>query len=118
MQILIAAVECLTRQNQVLEEQLHWKAGNNIAEDLENSSAERRDREGLEGSNALSRLERQNVSIPSLIDTTPPPVFAEIQAMKEQMKVMMNAFKGRVSSSLDDLVNRTDSPTQSTLSRS
>ena len=30
--------------------------------------------------------------------------------MKEQMKVMMNAFKGRVSSSLDDLVNRTDSP--------
>ena len=41
VQILIAAVERLTRQNQVLEEQLHWKAGNNIAEDLENSSAER-----------------------------------------------------------------------------
>ena len=110
MQILIAAVKRLTRQNQVLEEQLHWKAGNNIAEDLEDSSAERRDREGPEGSNASSRLERQNVSIPSLIDATPPPVFAEIQAMKEQMKVMMNAFKGRVSSSLDDLVNRTDSP--------
>ena len=110
VQILTAAVERLTRQNQVLEEQLHWKAGNNIAEDLENSSAERRDREGLEGSNALSRLERQNVSIPSLIDTTPPPVFAEIQAMKEQMEVMTNAFKGRVSSNLDDLVNRTNSP--------
>ena len=30
--------------------------------------------------------------------------------MKEQMKVMMNALKGRVSSDLDDLVNRTDSP--------
>ena len=29
--------------------------------------------------------------------------------MKEQMEVMMNAFKGRVSSDLDDLVNRTDS---------
>ena len=41
---------------------------------------------------------------------TPPPVFAEIQAMKEQMEVMMNALKGRVSSDLDDLVNRTDSP--------
>ena len=30
--------------------------------------------------------------------------------MKEQMEVMMNALKGRVSSYLDDLVNRTDSP--------
>ena len=30
--------------------------------------------------------------------------------MKEQMEVMMNAFKGRVSSNLDDLVNHTDSP--------
>ena len=43
------------------------------------------------------------------MDTTPPPVFVEIQAMKEQMEVMMNALKGRVSSNLDDLVNRTDS---------
>ena len=30
--------------------------------------------------------------------------------MKEQMEVMMNALKGRISSDLDDLVNRTDSP--------
>ena len=110
MQILIAAVERLTKQNQVLEEQLHRKTGNNIAEDLEDSSAKRRDREGPKGSNAPSRLERQNVSIPFLIDVTPPPVFAEIQAMNEQMEVMMNALKGRVSSDLDDLVNRTDSP--------
>ena len=109
VQVLTAAVERLTRQNQVLEEQLHQKVGNNIAEDLEDSSAERRDREGLEGSNAPSRLERQNVSIPSLMDVTPPPVFEEIQAMKEQMEVMMNALKGRVSSDLDNLVNRTDS---------
>ena len=29
--------------------------------------------------------------------------------MKEQMEVMMNALKGRVSSDLDDLINRTDS---------
>ena len=41
VQVLIAAVERLTRQNQVLEEQLHRKASNNIAEDLEDSSAER-----------------------------------------------------------------------------
>ena len=109
MQVLTTTVERLTRQNQVLEEQLHRKAGNNVAEDLEDSSAERQDREGPEGSNAPSRLERQNVSIPSLVDATPPFVFAKIQAMKEQMEVMMNALKGRVSSDLDDLVNCTDS---------
>ena len=43
------------------------------------------------------------------MDTTPPPIFAEMQAMKEQMEVMMNVLKGCVSSDLDDLVNRTDS---------
>ena len=41
VQVLTAAVERLTRQNQVLEEQLHRKAGNNIAKDLEKSSAKR-----------------------------------------------------------------------------
>ena len=110
MQVLTAAVEHLTRQNQVLEEQLHQNAGNSVAEDLEDSSAERRDREGPEGSNAPSRLERQNVSIPSFVDATPFPVFMEIQAMKVQMEVMMTALKGRVSSDLDNLVNHTDSP--------
>ena len=40
---------------------------------------------------------------------TLPPVVAKIQAIKEQMEVMMNVFKGRVSSDLDDLVNRIDS---------
>ena len=83
VQILTTAVERLTKQNQVLEEQLHRKTDNNIAEDLEDSSVEWRDREGPEDSNAPSQLERKNVSIPSLVDTTPPPVFAEIQAMKE-----------------------------------
>ena len=93
-----------------MEEQLHRKADNNITEDLGDSSAKRRDHDGLEGSNAPSRLEQRNVSIPSLVDATPPPIFKEIQAMKEQMEVMMNALKGRVSSDLDNLVNRTDSP--------
>ena len=46
----------------------------------------------------------------SLMDIAPPPILAEMQVMKEQMEVMMNALKGRVSSDLDDLVNRTDSP--------
>ena len=49
------------------------------------------------------------MSLPSLADTAPPPIIAEMQAMKEQMEVMMNALKGRVSSDLNDLVNRTDS---------
>ena len=44
------------------------------------------------------------------MDATPPLVFAEIQAIKELIEVMMNALKGRVSSDLNDLVNRTDSP--------
>ena len=48
--------------------------------------------------------------MPSLTNATPPPILVEMQAMKEQMEVMMNALKGRVSSDLDDLVNRTDSP--------
>ena len=44
------------------------------------------------------------------MDATPLPIIAEIQAMKEQMEVMMNALKGRVFSDLDDLVNKIDSP--------
>ena len=48
--------------------------------------------------------------MPSLMDTTPSPILAEMQAMKEQIEVMMNALKGRVYSDLDDLMNRTDSP--------
>ena len=44
------------------------------------------------------------------MDATPPPVVAKIQAIKEQMEVMMNALKGQVSSDFGDLVNHTDSP--------
>ena len=42
VQILTEAIECLTKQNQVLEEQLHRKTGHDIPEeDLEDTSAER-----------------------------------------------------------------------------
>ena len=34
----------------------------------------------------------------------------EMQIMKEKMDMMMNAMKGRVSTSLDELVHRTNSP--------
>ena len=48
--------------------------------------------------------------MPFLMDTALPPILAEMQAMKEQIEAMMNTLKGRISSNLDDLVNRTDLP--------
>ena len=79
-------------------------------EDQEGTSAKRRDQEGPEGNNAPSRLERQDMSRPSTVDTTPPHIVTEMQMMRERMDFMMNALKGKVSSDLDDLVHRTDSP--------
>ena len=109
---LAAAVERLTRQNHDLEEQLRQKnaASDNQGADQKETSADRRNQERPQASNAPSKPERQNMSLPSLANTAPPPIIAEIQMMKEQMEVMMNALKGRVSSDLDNLVNRTDSP--------
>ena len=108
---LTATVERLTRQNQTLEDQLQQKNAvmGNQEEDQEGASADRRNQERLEGSNTPSKPERQNINLSTLMDMA-PPIVAEMQAMKEQMEVMMNALKGRVSSNLDDLVNRTDSP--------
>ena len=111
VQTLAVAVERLTSQNQILEEQLQRKAWHGAQEeDQEDTRAKRREQEGPESSNTPSRPERQNVSLPALTDMTLPSVAVEIQAIKEQMEVMMNALKGRVSSDLDDLINRTDSP--------
>ena len=111
VQTLAAAVERLTKQNHDLEEQLCQRdAGHNIQEENQGDSSEQRGPERLEDSNEPSRPERRNLSMPSHMDTAPPPILAEMQVMKEQMEVMMNALKGRVSSDLDDLVNRTDSP--------
>ena len=50
------------------------------------------------------------MSHPSITDTASPHIVAEMQMMKERMDLIMNALKGRVSSNLDDLVHRTDSP--------
>ena len=100
-------MECLTKQNRNLEEQLRQKnaAPDNQGADQEGTSANRRNQEGSQASNAPSKPERQNVSLPSLADTAPPPIIAEMQAMKEKMEVMMNALKGQVSSNLNELVN-------------
>ena len=91
----MAVVECLTKQNHDLEEQLRQRdAGHNVQEEnQEGTSAKRRDQEKPEGSNTPSRPERQNISLPSLMDLAPPPIVAKMQAMKEQMEVMMNALK-------------------------
>ena len=79
-------------------------------EDQEGTSVDRRNQEGPEGSNASSRPDRQDMNHPSVIDMAPPHIIEEMQMMKERMKCMMNALKGRVSSDLNDLVHRTDSP--------
>ena len=112
VQTLVAATERLTKQNHDLEEQLCQKnAGHNIQEEnQEGTSAERRDQEGLKGINALSKPKWQDMSRSSVTDMAPPHIVAEMQMMKERMDFMMNAFRGRVSSDLDDFVHRTDLP--------
>ena len=111
IQTLMATVERLTKQNHDLEEQLRQRdTWHNVQEENQEDNSEQREQEKLEGSNTPSRPERQNLSLPSLVDTAPPPIVAEMQAMKEQIEVMMNALKGWVSNDLNDLVNRIDSP--------
>lgn len=112
VQTLAAVVECLTKQNHDLEEQLCRKnaAPNDQQEDQEGTSTSRKNQEKPKGNHASSKQEKQNLSMPSLTDATPPHIVIEMQAMREQMEVMMNALEGRVSSDLDDLVNRTNSP--------
>ena len=77
---LAAAVERLTKQNHDLEEQLKQKnaAPNNHGADQEGTNADRRNQEGPQASNAPSKPERQNTSIPSLVETTPSLVIAEM----------------------------------------
>ena len=111
VQTLTATVERFTKQNYDLEEQL-WQQNAAIGtqeEDQEGTGVERRDREGPEGNNAPSRPERPNMSRPSITNTAPPYIVAEMQMMKEWIDLMMNALKGQVSNDLDDLVHLTDS---------
>ena len=57
VQTLAAAVECLTKQNHVLEEWLHQRDARpkSHEEEQEGTRVEKRDREGSEGSHAPSR---------------------------------------------------------------
>ena len=105
-------MEHLTRQKQTLEEQLRQKnaAMGNQEEDQEGTSANWRNQEGPEGSNAPNRPDRQEMSRPFIADTDPPHIVKELKMMEERLECMMSALKGRVSSNLDDLVHGTDSP--------
>ena len=80
LKTLATAVERLTKQNRDLEEQLNQKnaAPNNQGADQEGTSAERRNQEGPQASNAPSKPERQNTSIPSLAEIAPPLVITEM----------------------------------------
>jgi len=80
VQTLDAAMERLTKQNHNLEEQLHQKNTglNTQEEDQEGTSTKRRNQEGLEGSNALSKPEGQDTNQPFVTDTVPPHIVAEM----------------------------------------
>ena len=114
-------MERLTKQNHDLEKQLHQRntRPNNQGEEQEGTSPQyttkRRNREGREGSKALSKQERQDSSRPSVANMAPPHKVVEMQMMKEMMDFMMNALKGRVSNDLNELVHQTDSPFTATI---
>ena len=82
IQTLTAAVEHLTRQNQTLEEQLQQKNAvmGNQEEDQEGASADHRNQEGPDGSNASKR---PDVSWPFVADMALPHIVEEMQMMKE-----------------------------------
>ena len=80
VQTLAAAVKWLTKLNHDLEEQLHQRNAepNNHGEEQEDTSAKRRDEEVPEGSNALSRQERQDTSSSPITNTTPLHMVTEM----------------------------------------
>ena len=79
VQTLMVAVVHLTKQNHDLEEQLRQRdVGHNVQKEKQEDSSEWGEPERPESSNAPSRPERWNLSMPSLMDTTPPPIFAEM----------------------------------------
>ena len=79
VQTLMAAMEHLMKQNHDLEEQLRQRdAGHNVQKENQGDSSKQGGLERPKGSNEPSRPERRNLSMPSLMDTAPPPIFAEM----------------------------------------
>ena len=85
VQTLVVAMERLTKQIHDLEEQLRQRDArpNSHGEEQEGTSAEMRDWEGPEGSNAPSRQEWQDIICPPVAKTAPLHIVAEMQMMKE-----------------------------------
>ena len=72
-------MERLTKQNHDLKEQLRQRdVGHNVQEENQEDNPEQGEQERPEGSNAPSRPEWQNLSLPSLMDTAPPLIVAEM----------------------------------------
>ena len=67
-------------------------------------------RDNQEESNAINRRDQQDTSRPSELEVSTLYMTQESQTMKEKMDMMMNALKGRMCTSSDKLVHRTDSP--------
>ena len=79
VQTLMATVERLMKQNHDLEEQLRQRdAGHDVQEENQGDSSEQGGPKRPEGSNEPSRPELRNLSMPFLMDTTPPPIFVEM----------------------------------------
>ena len=58
----------------------------------------------------MSKRDWQVTDHPSELDSGVICIVQDMQMMKEKMDMMMNAKRGRVSTDLDELVCRTDSP--------
>ena len=80
VQTLATVVECLSKQNHDLEEQLRQRNAwpNSHGEEQEGIRAERRDRERLEGSHAPSKQEQQDTSCPFVTNTASPHMVTEM----------------------------------------
>ena len=121
MQTLTVAIEWLTQWNHELEWQLKQWNDQELNNQNEEQERDERDnnrpsmnnhqkRDNQEESNAINRRDQQDTSRPSELEVSVLHMTQETQTMKEKMDMMMNALKGRVCTSSDKLVHRTDSP--------
>ena len=74
------------------------------------SMNDHQERDDQEESNAISRSDQQDTNRPSELEVDALRMAQKMQMMKEKINMMMKAIKGRVSTSLDELVHHTNSP--------
>ena len=88
------------------EPQVRVGANGNNDGPLTDDHQEKDDREE---SNAASRQDQQDIGCPFELEVGALHMAQEMQEMKEKMDMMISAMRGQVSTSLDELVHRTDS---------